>query len=96
MMISDTKLPATRVGRGRAHTLEAARLLRLLRFQSSPGNFFFPAHWSYLAMFDPDANDGHRLRACIGMLEPVRRAALREELSVCASACGKSKLPRRM
>ncbi|WP_299362717.1 hypothetical protein [uncultured Paracoccus sp.] len=67
----------------RAHALDAARLLRLLAFQSHPrAPVFMPGISTYADMLDPDAPDERRLAACHRYLEPVQRAATREQLSI--------------
>lgn len=74
---------ARHLAHARAHTLAAARLLRLLKFQSSPtAPIFMPGISTYSDMLDPNAPDERRLAACHRYVAPVQRAAALEQLSI--------------
>ncbi|MDO5704918.1 MAG: hypothetical protein Q4G49_07570 [Paracoccus sp. (in: a-proteobacteria)] len=73
----------TELARARADTLQAGRILSLLRLQiSRNGAMFSPIYPVYAAMLDPHAGDERRHAACIAMLEPVRKHAIVEEMGV--------------
>lgn len=83
MMGNDIERDERSLAHARAHALEAARLLRLLAFQTHPrAPVFMPGISTYREMFDPDAPDERRLAACHRYIDPVQRAAALEQLSI--------------
>ncbi|WP_299365569.1 hypothetical protein [uncultured Paracoccus sp.] len=81
--MSDHDRKKRHLAHARADTVEAARLLRLLGFQTHPrAPVFMPGISTYADMLDPDAPDERRLAACHRYLEPVQRAAELEQLSI--------------
>lgn len=80
-MMQDVITKDDNLATARQHTLEAARILRLLRFQvrcDLPG--FSACISSYADMLDPMSGDAARLRACRRYLEPVRERIVGEKL----------------
>ena len=67
------------LARGRAETLAAGRLLRLLRFQVNPGApMFSPGISTYADMLDPASTDERRLATCYRYVDAVQEAKIIE------------------
>jgi hypothetical protein len=67
------------LARGRAETLAAGRLLRLLRFQVNPSApAFAPGISTYADMLDPASTDERRLAACYRYVDAVQEAQVVE------------------
>ncbi|MDO5622995.1 MAG: hypothetical protein Q4G24_16235 [Paracoccus sp. (in: a-proteobacteria)] len=65
----------------RRYTLEAGRILRLIRFQVHAEESILALGVSpYTTMISPSSNDALRLAACRGYLRPVREQILLERL----------------
>ncbi|WP_299821417.1 hypothetical protein [uncultured Jannaschia sp.] len=70
------------LARGRARSVEAARWLRLIRYQNHASAPVFSAAIStYADMLDPASTDARRLAACRSMLAGVLRQAAQERLA---------------
>lgn len=67
------------LARGRAETLAAGRLLRLLRFQVNPSApIFGPGISTYDDLLDPASTDERRLATCYRYVDAVQEARIIE------------------
>lgn len=79
----ENRIESDRIVRARRDTLEAGRILRLLRFQAHPdAPVLAPGISTYANMMDPNGDDASRLKACRRYMQPVREQILAERLRI--------------